>query len=270
MSVDPTGATTGGNLSATSFSQTPTDFHNFRLDRSRSDFDNRNVILSNLVYELPFGKGKRWGGAVPGWMNQLIGGWSMSGIFNYESGEPYTISSNSRTGNGGHVSSALIVGPLDQGHLQYVTNTSACGVNSPNPCPVMYQVNPLITNPADPHYNCRQVTNSQTYFCIPGPGQQGSGRNLAQGTNYWNLDSSMSKSFSLTERVKMEFRAEAFNVLNKPNFSNPRASSSGTGSIQSSAFGWTCCITTAVPSTANVVDAGESYRVLQLNLRVTF
>src|SRR5262249_46843118 len=60
MSVDPVGAATGGGLT-TSNSRTPTDVHNFALDRARSDFDNRHVIVTSMVYELPFGKGKTWG-----------------------------------------------------------------------------------------------------------------------------------------------------------------------------------------------------------------
>src|SRR5262249_57307065 len=53
MSLDPTGAATGGGLSTTSFGRTATDVHNFRLDRARSDFYERHVFLANMLYYLP-------------------------------------------------------------------------------------------------------------------------------------------------------------------------------------------------------------------------
>ncbi len=59
MSFDPVGASTGGGLTSTN-SRTPTDVRNFRLDRAVSDFDNAQVVVAHLVYELPFGKGRRF------------------------------------------------------------------------------------------------------------------------------------------------------------------------------------------------------------------
>jgi hypothetical protein len=198
MSVDPTGAATGGGLSTTSFSRTPTDIRNFRLDRALSDFDNRHVLQTNLLWELPVGKGKKFAAGMPGWLNQIIGDWQFTGIFTYQSGEPYTISSGQRTTNGSHASTAFIKGPLPQGDLHQVQGVQG---------PVTYEVGALITNPTDPNYNCRPVTNTQSYFCIPLPGQNGSGRNVVNGPNFWNLDSGLTKNFHITEAVKLQFRA---------------------------------------------------------------
>lgn len=269
MSVDPTGAATGGGLSTTSFSRTPTDIHNFRLDRSRSDFDNRHVLLVNLLYEFPLGKGKRFASSSPKWANRIIGGWSFTGIFTYQSGEPYTLGTGPCPGgtdcgfttNGTHVSSAFVKGPLDKGHLQF-----ASGIEGP----VMYNVGQLITNPADPNFDCVNVTGTQTFFCIPPPGQNGSGRNLSQGPNFWNLDSGLLKNFDVTERFKLQFRAEFFNVLNHPNFENPRNATSGSANITSLLFGQTCCISASLPSSATVIAIGEPNRVVQLGLKLNF
>lgn len=260
MSVDPTGASTSGGLSTTN-SRTPTDIHNFLLDRSLSDFDNRHILLMNLLYELPFGRGKTFANGAPGWLNHIIGGWSFSGIFNFQSGEPYTITSGSRTANGGHVSSVQVVGPLDLGNLQFVPGTEG---------PVMYQTGPLITNAADPHFNCRNVTGTQTFFCIPPPGQNGQGRNFVQGPSFWNLDSGLMKNFRMTERVNLQFRAEFFNILNHTNFENPRNATSGSPSIQSNSFGQTCCVAASLPSSATVIAIGEPNRVIQFGLKLSF
>lgn len=260
MSIDPTGASTGGGLTTTN-SRTPTDIHNWRLDRALSDFNNTHVLLANLLYEFPLGKGKRVASSAPGWANQIIGGWSYTGIFAYQSGEPYSITSGSLTANGAHVSYAQVRGPLDKGHIQFVNGIEG---------PVMYNVGQRITNPADPNFNCVNVIGTQTFFCIPPPGQQGNGRNIVQGPDFWNLDSGLLKDFSLTERFKLQFRAEAFNVLNHANWENPRNATSGSPSVRSSIFGRTCCATAALPSSATVIAIGEPNRVLQLGLKLNF
>ena len=260
MSIDPTGASTGGGLSTTN-SRTPTDIHNWRLDRALSDFNNTHVLLANLLYEFPFGKGKKLVSSAPGWANQIIGGWSFTGIFDYQSGEPYSITSGSLTGNGAHVSYAQVRGPLDQGHVQFVNGIEG---------PVMYHAGKRITNSADPNFNCVNVIGTQTFFCIPLPGQQGNGRNIVQGPDFWNLDSGLLKDFGLTERFKLQFRAEAFNVLNHANWENPRNATAGSPSVRSSIFGRTCCVAAALPSSATVIAIGEPNRVLQLGLKLNF
>ncbi len=261
MSVDPTGASTGGGLSTSSFSRTPTDIHNFRLDRALSDFNNTHVLLINMLLDLPFGKGKHFLSSPPKWLDEIVGGWSLTGVYTYESGEPYTINAGIRTTNGAHNSSALVIGPMDQGQLQFVNGIKG---------PVMYVASSLITNPSDPHYDCVQVNNGATYFCVPPPGQYGSGRNLAHAPSFWNLDAGLLKNFSIVERVRLQFRAEAFNALNHPNFASPLAASTGSPTITSTTFGQTCCQTVSLPSSANVISTGESYRVIQLGLKLNF
>ncbi len=260
MSIDPTGAATGGGLSTTN-SRTPTDIHNWRLDRALSDFNNTHVLLANMLYELPFGKGKRVASSASRWANEIIGGWSFTGIFAYQSGEPYSITSGSLTTNGAHVSFAQVRGPLDKGHVQFVNGVEG---------PVMYNVGQLITNPADPNYNCVNVTGTQTFFCIPPPGQNGNGRNIVQGPSFWNLDSGLLKDFGITERFKLQLRAEVFNVLNHANWENPRNATSGSPSVQSSIFARTCCVAASLPASATVIAIGEPNRVMQLGLKLNF
>ena len=168
-SVDAGGSMTFRSPICWTNSRTPTDIHNWRLDRALSDFNNRHVLLTNLLYELPIGKGKRVASSAPRWANEIIGGWSFTGIFTYQSGEPYSITSGSLTANGAHVSFAQVKGPLDKGHIQFVNGVEG---------PVMYNASQRITNPADPNFNCVNVIGTQAYFCIPPPGQNGNGRNI--------------------------------------------------------------------------------------------
>jgi len=261
MSVDPTGASTGGGLSTTN-SRTPTDVHNFRLDRAVSDFDNRHVIASSMLYEFPFGRNKKFAGNVPTWLNYVIGGWSMTHIFNYQSGEPFTINSGVFTVNSTHVSTAVMTGDQPGTHIIY---------NVPNVTgPVLYTTGGIINSITSPNLNCQLLTSDNTKFCIPAAGQNGAGRNTVRGPGFWNLDSGLMKNFAVTERFNLQFRAEAFNVLNHPNFDNPRNATTGSPTITSSVFGQLCCGTAAVGSSSQVNPIGEPMRVLQLSLKLNF
>jgi len=263
LSVDPTGAATGGGLSTTSFSRTPTDVRNFKLDKSRSDFNNTHVWQGNVLYDVPFGKGKRFASSAPGWLNQIIGNWTLTGIYIYQSGEPYTLSSGVRTSNGTHVSTGMMIGPKNTGGFLLPSPPGVTG-------PVLYRTGGISTTLTDPHLNCQNVIGTGTYFCIPPPGQNGDGRNTLDGPNFWNLDAGLLKMFDITERFRLQFRAEIFNVLNHPNFENPRNATVGSPTVTSSGFGQTCCSTASVTSAAQVNPIGEPMRVIQLGLKLNF
>ena len=240
QSVDPIGASSGGGLSATN-SRTPTDIRNWRNERGRSDFDRRHVLVTNFAYELPFGKGKQFLSGTGRLGNAVFGGWSVNGIYIFQSGEPFSVRSGARTANFSHESRADIVGAKPKTGLFNVPGI----------------VGPLV------------FANSNG-FVQPAPGSDGAGRNIFTASNFNNLDASISKNFDITERIRVQFRAEAFNVLNHVNFDNPRDASSGSPSFQSPLFAQTCCAAVAPPSTQTVIQTGEAARVLQLGLKLYF
>lgn len=240
QSVDPVGAASGGGLSATN-SRTPRDIRNFREERARSDFDRRHAFNFASVWELPVGRGHRFLGDSPGWVNHILGGWSVNGIFNAMSGEPFSVRSGIRTSNNSHESNAVLLDPNVRARLQ-----EAPGVIGP------------------------VVFANDDAFAVPAPGGNGSGRNIFTSAGYWNLDLSFVKVFRLTERVRGQFRTEMFNALNHANFDNPRDASVGSPSIQSTLFGQTCCATVAPPSTQTIIQTGESARVIQFALKLQF
>ena len=257
MSVDPVAATSGGGLGNNS--RTPTDVRNFALDRSVSDFDNRHVLVINSRYELPIGRGRRFFSNMPGALNHVLGDWTLTGIYTYQSGEPYTINSGSATANftnAGKQTRADLRGPLPPSQLQSVPGIVG---------PVVFNV-----TDRDPATNCRQVIGTNSFFCIPEPGGFGMGRNTIRGPGFWNFDLGILKRFNVTERVNIQFRAELFNALNHPNFENPRNATEGSPTVTSSLFGQTCCVTSSVPASSTIIATGEPNRVIQFALKVQF
>ena len=107
-------------------------------------------------------------------------------------------------------------------------------------------------------------------FAIPAPGANGAGRNIFNSPSYFNLDLSMAKKFDISEKIKLQFRAEAFNFLNHANFDNPRDASVGSNLYTSTAFGQTCCAAVSTASARAIIQTGESARVIQLALKVMF
>ena len=96
------------------------------------------------------------------------------------------------------------------------------------------------------------------------------GRNLFAGPSYFNFDLGITKVFQLTEKVKLQLRAEGFNALNHANFDTPSAASVGTNSILGTTFGQTCCASVAPPSTQTIIQTGEAGRIIQFALKVMF
>jgi hypothetical protein len=238
--VDPIASSSGGGLSTTN-SRTPTDIRNWRLERGRSDFDRTHVLTSTWIYDLPFGKGRKFGASWPAVLNQVVQGWSLTGIATVMTGEPFSVRSGVRTVNFAHESRADIIGAKPEVKLTDV---------------------PGIVGPVYFH--------NVSSFAIPSPGSDGAGRNIFTAPGYWNVDLGVTRIFTLTERLKLQFRAEAFNALNHPNLDNPRDASSSSFSFRSTLFGQTCCATVAPSSTQSIVDTGESARVIQFALKLRF
>lgn len=255
QSVDPVGAASGGGLSTTN-SRTPTDIRNWRLERGRSDFDNRHVLVVHALWDLPVGRDRRFFSSAPGFVNQIIGGWSITGIYNYQSGEPFSVNSGSLTTANTHISRADIIGPKPQTGLFNVPGVIG---------PAVFDAQAF-----DPNTACVTTANGGK-FCIPPPGQNGNqGRNIFQGPSYWNFDFGALKNFAITERVRLQFRLETFNTFNHVNFENPRNATSGSPTITSTLFGQTCCTTASTPSTSSVISIGEAPRVIQFALKLSF
>jgi hypothetical protein len=177
------------------FGNAPMDNRNTRLDRGHLDFIRRHWATASYIYDLPFGKGGRWGNSVTGVVDQLISGWRLAGLTAFGSGEPYSVTFTSTT-TGWPSNRADIVGNADAGDR-------------------------TITSWFDP-----------AAFAVPAPFTYGdSARNLLFGPSFFNWDAAVFKQFNISGDLRLDFRVEAFNILNHPNFGLPASNISVPASV---------------------------------------
>jgi hypothetical protein len=230
--------------SFTPTSSTSLDNNNLRIDRARADFDQTHVVMVTWIYELPFGDGQRWMSHAPKAVNAILGGWALQGFNSNMSGQPFSISAGAKTlyWSNSVNSRAVVVG----GALPSDTLGPKAGAIGP------------------------AYFQNASAFGFPGPGQLGMGRNVFTGAPYWDMDGSISKTFSVTEKVKVTFRMEAFNAMNHANFRKLSNATAGSNSILSPNFGLAGNQTLATSTSTAIVSNGEAYRVAQAVLKVAF
>ena len=230
--------------SFTPTSSTSLDNNNLRIDRARADFNQTHVVIVTWIYELPFGEGHRWMNHAPKAVNAILGGWALQGFNSNMSGQPFSISAGAKTlyWSNSVNSRAVVVG----GALPSDTLGPKAGAIGP------------------------AYFQDASTFGLPAPGQLGMGRNVFTGAPYWDMDGSISKTFSVTEKVKVTFRMEAFNAMNHANFRKLSNATVGSNSILSPNFGLAGNQTLATSTSTAIVSNGEAYRVAQAVLKVAF
>jgi hypothetical protein len=212
---------------------TQIDPNNLRkLNYGNSDYDFRQMISANYVYQLPFKSSNRA-------LGYAIGGWSISGTVFYRTGQPFSVyDSTGATTYLGNASSGIVL-------ADYLGGPRTCA-SAPN-C-------------LDPSASNFVASGSQTNFGnLP--------RNQFRGPGYFNSDFSLQKDIKLTERFVFTLGANAFNVFNHPNFANPDADISNA----TSTFGQSQS-TVVPPNSpyGNFQGAAVSGRVLQVDLKFKF
>jgi len=171
---------------------------------ANSDFDVRHQINANVIYQLPIGRGKRFGGSMNRGLDALIGGWQISGIYRWNTGLP----------NGQ---------PYDTG--QWSTNwevqSNVTMVGHVPTCPTRGDA-----NNAPKLFGCDTVAAYQSYRPSY-PGETGQ-RNILREPGYVNLDMGLSKIFTMpwSEKQKLALRWEVFNVTNTQHLTGADANNS--------------------------------------------
>ncbi|HTS62801.1 MAG TPA: carboxypeptidase regulatory-like domain-containing protein [Candidatus Acidoferrales bacterium] len=178
------------------------DQGNRRLEKSIGQYDQTHVLKFNTIYDLPFGKGRRW--VTHGFANWVAGGWRLGAIQVYSTGLPLGVTRNNPL-------------PIFNGSTR----------------PVITSYDDWLTpvngsfDPKQPYLNIAAFPAQPTYLM----GNETRLNPKARGFANKNENVSLGKSFPMTERFRLDFRAEAFNLLNRTIFGNPNTS------LNSNSFG---------------------------------
>ena len=174
-------------------------------NRSVSDFDLTHQINTNIVYELPFGRGKKWGSDWNRALDAVAGGWSLSGLGRWTSGFPFTVGNGfdfptnwELTGN------AVMTGPAPK---------TGAFANCAGDMSVFAFTGQNCQNGSST--TAANFINSTWRFPFPGESGQ---RNNLRGPGYFGIDAALRKTWSFTERQRLSFSAEAFNITNSVRF----------------------------------------------------
>ena len=164
-----------------------------------------------MIYDLPFGKGQRW--AKDGWASKVLGGFQVSGVMSIMSGIPFYViqgnAPNLLAGGSGQIPNQLISNITILGGIGLPSQRgSAAG-----PWFVNTVLNKTIQGVSCTS-NCAWADETGARF---GSG----GRNNLRGPGFFETDMSVFRTFSISEKVKFQLRAEALNATNHANFANP-------------------------------------------------
>ena len=200
-----------------------------KRNRARAGFDTPQIFQLAYVYELPIGKGKQWasGGGV---VTKVASDWQISGIFSAISGQPFTVTSSQALDAVGQTQTPNQIGAVKK----------LGGIGSGNP---FYEPSAFAQSAVD------------TYGTV--------GRNTLLGPGSVNMDFSVFRTFKLTERFDLQFRADAANFFNSPHFNRPN----GGCSITVSATDLTC---TGGGDFLAITSAKNDERQFRFGLRLAF
>jgi hypothetical protein len=199
------------------------DSYNIRADRALSDIDVAHRATIAGVYDLPIGRGRRFGANWNKLTDLTLGGWQINGITTLSTGTPLSISASN---NAGIFNQAI--------------RANSNGKSGKLTGPVQDRLN---------SYYDKTVYSQPAAFTF---GNMGPRLPDVRNDGIFNWDLSLFKNFHATERINVQFRAEALNAFNTPRFGNPASSS-----VTSSSFG-------VITSQAN------SPRQIQFGLKLLF
>ena len=170
-----------------------------RLDWGSSDFDIRHRLTVSPIYEIPFFKNGT------GIKRQALGGWTLVGVFTARTGTPFSVFDTTDSLNAG----------AGYGIPRYLPLTPITSFSAHTPQNVGPNQYTILTLPAANETPFDPTLGISDFGPYPA---NMTGRNMFRGPGAWNFDAAITKSFALTERVRLEFRAEGFDVFNHHNF----------------------------------------------------
>jgi len=190
------------------------------VDRNRAlaGYDRAHIFQMAAVYELPFGPTKKW--LTSGFASMLAGDWQMNGTFSAYTGTPFTVTA------------------------------SGASLNAPGNGQTADQVKTDVEKLGNIGRGA-QFYDPTAFRAVTEARYGTSGRNILRSPGVINTDLAIYRTFRLTERFGLQFRAESFNATNTPHFNAPSADASGANFLQ-------------------VTSAAADERVYRFALRLTF
>ncbi len=174
----------------------PQNDNNLSAEYGVADTSLRQRFVASAIYQLPFGKGRTFLATGGRLVDAIVGGWDVSSIIAAQTGYPFTVTSASDFSN---------------------TNSG-----SPRPDRTCSGEGPKTLTDWF-NLSCFPVAALQQALASGAPRFGDSGRNILTGPGLVDVDLSLIKRFAIAERLKAEFRADAFNLFNHPNFALPNA-----------------------------------------------
>jgi Carboxypeptidase regulatory-like domain len=214
-------------------------------NRAVSDFDTTHIVNANWVYQLPFGRGKRFGSGMNRFANAVIGGWTVSGLWRWSTGYPFSLFSPEWATNYQLESPAVPISSARPKTGSFIV-AQAAGGTGPN----VFQ-DPGITDAAT---NSNAAIN---LFRPAYPGEEGL-RNGLRGPGTFNIDTGLAKSWFINESQFVKFSWQMFNITNSARFDVGTMSLNGNNSLSSSS------------SFGNFSSTLSNPRVMEFGLRYTF
>jgi hypothetical protein len=184
-------------------------------EMTNSTLDVRDRFTFNGNYELPFGRGRAYLNNSSRPVDLAAGGWSLSGTFVAQTGNPFTVTNNNSTAAGGSARALLIGDPYAPGGSPNSTNpTISCAGTTRNK---IHWYNPCaFANPLAGNSITTPVTSTAGAIAY-----LGGKSNLVYGPGYNRVNMSLFKNFPTWREQYLQFRADAFNLFNHPSLANP-------------------------------------------------
>jgi hypothetical protein len=251
---------------------------NLKLEKGRGGFDHTHGLKFNFVYQIPFMKSGQ------GFLGHVLGGWQVSSFFQSYSGHPIEVynsrvrvSASVRDANGNpyNIGGDYNLDGVGTDHPDFVGSSINAAYSGASPAKGIFKDNnpigcetPGTTVSAAEFAACdtsKGVATANSLFVNPsyanGAIRYGHlGRNVFHGPWFTGFDASIGKTFPIGEQVKLQFRAEALNIMNHPNFDGINTDLSG------DKFGKSQCTV----GDATCPSPSAPSRRLQLGLRLTF
>ncbi|HWE53309.1 MAG TPA: TonB-dependent receptor [Bryobacteraceae bacterium] len=187
----------------------PQNIHNLAAEKGPSSFDLAVIDVTSVVYELPFGKGRQFATSMNPVAEALFGGWEINAIDTAHTGTAINVNYSPAAAND-------VTGSIADYRGLAVLRPNVSG------SPISQNENGMVNS----------YFAGYTFTTPPSTNPFGNlGRDAFRAPGMWQLDSGIDKTFTIREGIRLQFRSEFFNILNKTNFGPP------TANISSAAFG---------------------------------